>query len=203
MKNSLKKGEETKKKILEQGLGLFSSYGYEETSLKDIAKNVKIKPPSIYAYFESKQALFEQIVNFVIEDYLSFIKEQSYVIKDFPLKKKLYYILVELNKYYYMNEKGLFLKRYGIYPPENFKDLITAKNKEVEQAIRNLVFSILRNDKTDNLIDEEAVVTSFTTLLDGMLFYMMSSPYEGYEHRLNTIWSVFWNGIHANAKENK
>lgn len=102
-----------------------------------------------------------------------------------------------------MNEKGLFLKRYGIYPPENFKDLITAKNKEVEQAIRNLVFSILRNDKTDNLIDEEAVVTSFTTLLDGMLFYMMSSPYEGYEHRLNTIWSVFWNGIHANAKENK
>lgn len=70
---------------------MFSSYGYEETSLKDIAKNVKIKPPSIYAYFESKQALFEQIVNFVIEDYLSFIKEQSYVIKDFPLKKIILY----------------------------------------------------------------------------------------------------------------
>lgn len=203
MKNALKKGEETKKRILEQGLGLFSSYGYEETSLKDIAKNVKIKPPSIYAYFESKQALFEQIVNSVIEDYLDFIEEQSYVIKDFPLEKKLYYILVDLNKYYYMNEKGFFLKRYGIYPPENFKDLITAKNKEVEQAIRNLVFSILRNEKKVNLIDEEAVVTSFTTLLDGMLFYMMSSPYEGYEHRLNTVWSVFWNGIHSNAKENK
>lgn len=193
----MKKGEKTKRRILEQGLRLFSSYGYEETVLKDIAKNVNIKPPSIYAYFESKQDLFEQIVSFVIEDYLEFIEQQSYVIKDFSIEKKLYHILVELNKYYYMNDKGLFLKRYGIYPPENFKELITAKNKMVEEGIRDLVFSILRNNKENELIDEETIVTSFTTILDGMLFHMMSSPYEEYERRLNRIWSVFWKGIRA------
>ncbi len=193
----MKKGEKTKRRILEQGLKLFSSYGYEETALKDIAENVNIKTPSIYAYFESKQDLFEQIVSFVIEDYLEFIEQQSYVIKDFSIEKKLYHILVELNKYYYMNDKGVFLKRYGIYPPENFIKLITAKNKMVEEGIRELVFSILRNNKEIELIDEETIVTSFTIILDGMLFHMMSSPYEEYERRLNMIWSVFWKGIRA------
>lgn len=193
----MKKGEKTKRRILEQGLKLFSSYGYEETALKDIAENVNIKTPSIYAYFESKQDLFEQIVSFVIEDYLEFIEQQSYVIKDFSIEKKLYHILVELNKYYYMNDKGVFLKRYGIYPPENFIKLITAKNKMVEEGIRELVFSILRNNKEIELIDEETIVTSFTIILDGMLFHMMSSPYEEYERRLNMVWSVFWKGIRA------
>ncbi|MEW9675245.1 TetR/AcrR family transcriptional regulator [Lentibacillus sp. L22] len=193
----MKKGEKTKRRILEQGLKLFSSYGYEETALKDIAKNVNIKTPSIYAYFESKQDLFEQIVSFVIEDYLEFIEQQSYVIVNFPIEKKLYHVLVELNKYYYMNDKGSFLKRYWIYPPENFKELITAKNKKVEETIQDLVFSILKNNKENELIDEETIVISFTTILDGMLFYMMSSPYEEYERRLNTIWSVFWKGIRA------
>lgn len=193
----MKKGEKTKRRILEQGLKLFSSYGYEETALKDIAENVNIKTPSIYAYFESKQDLFEQIVSFVIEDYLEFIEQQSYVIKDFSIEKKLYHILVELNKYYYMNDKGVFLKRYGIYPPENFIKLITAKNKMVEEGIQELVFSILRNNKEIELIDEETIVTSFTIILDGMLFHMMSSPYEEYERRLNMIWPVFWKGIRA------
>ncbi|GIO28047.1 TetR/AcrR family transcriptional regulator [Ornithinibacillus bavariensis] len=193
----MKKGEITKRKILEQGLKLFSSYGYEETALKDIAENVNIKTPSIYAYFESKQDLFEQIVSFVIEDYLEFIEQQSYVVENFPIEKKLYHVLVELNKYYYMNDKGSFLKRYGIYPPENFKELITAKNNKVEEGIRDLVFSILRSNKENEFIDEETIVTSFTTILDGMLFHMMSSPYEEYERRLNMIWSVFWKGIRA------
>lgn len=193
----MKKGEKTKKTILEQGLKLFSSYGYEETALKDIAEHVNIKTPSIYAYFESKQDLFEQIVNFVIEDYLEFIEQQSYVIENFPLEKKLYHVLVELNKYYYMNDKGSFLKRYGIYPPDHFKELITAQNKKVEERIQDLVFSILGNNKENELIDEETIVTSFTTILDGMLFHMMSSPYEEYERRLNMIWSVFWRGIRA------
>lgn len=195
MKSELKKGEETKKRILEQGLKLFSSYGYEETALKDIAKNVKIKTPSIYAYFESKQDLFEQIVSFVIEDYLEFIEQQSYIIEDLPIEKKLYHVLVELNKYYYMNDKGFFLKRYGIYPPESFKELITAKNKQVEAGIRELVLSIVRNNKEVKFIDEETIVTYFTTILDGMLFHMMSSPYQEYEHKLNMVWAVFWKGI--------
>lgn len=197
MKSELKKGEKTKRRILEQGLKLFSSYGYEETALKDIAENVNIKTPSIYAYFESKQDLFEQIVSFVIEDYLEFIEQQIHVIENFPLEKKLYHVLVELNKYYYMNDKGSFLKRYGIYPPDNFKELITAQNKKVEEGIRELVFSILRNNKKNELIDEEIIVTSFIIILDGMLFHMMSSPYQEYERRLNMIWSVFWNGIRA------
>lgn len=191
----MKKGEETKKNIIEQGLRLFSSQGYEETALKDIAVSVNIKTPSIYAYFESKQHLFEEIVSYVIEDYLHFIEQQTLIIEKFPTEQKLYYILQELNKYYYMNDKGFFLKRYGIYPPEKFKELISLKNKKVENEIKALIFSILKENKEENLIDSETVATCFMTILDGMLYNMMSYSYEEYESRLSITWSVFWRGI--------
>ncbi|WP_042477631.1 hypothetical protein [Bacillus ndiopicus] len=94
-----------------------------------------------------------------------------------------------------MNDKGLFLKRYGIYPPEIFKELIAVKNKKVEDEIKELVFSILKGNKEENLIDSDMVATSFMTILDGMLFHMMNYSYEEYESKLNISWSVFWRGI--------
>lgn len=192
----MKKGEKTKHNILEHGLRLFSSKGYEETSLKDIASSVNIKTPSIYAYFSSKDELFEKIVDFVIDDYVNFIEYQASTMGSLSIRDKLYNLLEELNKYFYMNDRGVFLKRYGVFPPENFKELIFQKNSMVESEIRKLIYTILDAKSDDSkFIDRETIATSFTCLLDGMLFYLMNCSYEEYERRLNSTWKVFWKGI--------
>lgn len=41
------KQENTKHKILEKALELFSAYGYDSVSVGEIAKAVGIKPPSL------------------------------------------------------------------------------------------------------------------------------------------------------------
>ena len=192
----MKKGEETKQNILEHGLRLFSSKGYEETSLKDIASRVNIKTPSIYAYFSSKDELFEKIVEFVIEDYVKFIDYQASNIGSLSIRDKLYNLLGELNEYYYMNDRGVFLKRYGVFPPERFKELIFQKNSRVENEIRKLLYTIFDVESDDSqFIDKETIATSFICLLDGMLFYLMNHSYEEYERRLQSTWKVFWKGI--------
>ena len=56
------KREDTKQKILDKALELFSAQGYDSVSVGEIAKAVGIKAPSLYNHFPSKQAIFEAIV---------------------------------------------------------------------------------------------------------------------------------------------
>ena len=56
------KQEDTKQKIIEKALELFSVHGYDAVSVGDRAKAVGIKAPSLYNHFQSKQAIFEAIV---------------------------------------------------------------------------------------------------------------------------------------------
>ncbi len=55
------KQEDTKQKILDKALELFSSKGYDSVSVGEIAKAVGIKAPSLYNHYPSKQAIFDAI----------------------------------------------------------------------------------------------------------------------------------------------
>lgn len=56
------KQEDTKQRILDKALELFSRDGYEAVSVGEIARAVGIRAPSLYNHFASKQAIFDAIV---------------------------------------------------------------------------------------------------------------------------------------------
>lgn len=56
------KQENTKQKIIETALALFSERGYDAVSVGEIAAAVGIKAPSLYNHYPSKQAIFDAIV---------------------------------------------------------------------------------------------------------------------------------------------
>ncbi len=63
------KKEDTKKRIIEKALELFSAEGYDSVSVGSIAKAVGIKAPSLYNHYPSKQAIFDAIVKDTAEQY--------------------------------------------------------------------------------------------------------------------------------------
>ena len=63
------KQEDTKQRILDKALELFSTQGYDSVSVGEIAKAVGIKAPSLYNHFPSKQAIFDAIVESTAEQY--------------------------------------------------------------------------------------------------------------------------------------
>ena len=63
------KQENTKQKILDKALELFSAQGYDSVGVGEIAKAVGIKAPSLYNYFPSKQAIFDAIVESTAAQY--------------------------------------------------------------------------------------------------------------------------------------
>ena len=54
--------EDTRQRVLEKSLELFSTKGYDAVIVGEIAKAVGIKAPSLYNHFPSKQAIFDAIL---------------------------------------------------------------------------------------------------------------------------------------------
>ena len=53
---------DTKSRILDEALTLFSGKGYANVYVGEIAERVGIKAPSLYKHFRSKQAIFDAII---------------------------------------------------------------------------------------------------------------------------------------------
>ena len=59
----------TKQKIIEAALDLFSAQGFEATSVSQIASAVGIRKASLYGHFENKQAILDALVREVLKQY--------------------------------------------------------------------------------------------------------------------------------------
>ena len=53
---------DTKQRILDEALTLFSEKGYANVFVNDIAEKVGIKAPSLYKHYKNKQAIFDAII---------------------------------------------------------------------------------------------------------------------------------------------
>ena len=74
--------EDTKQRILEKSLELFSAKGYDAVSVGEIAKAVGIKAPSLYNHFPSKQAIFDAILETTSAHYQKDTAEISVHVQD-------------------------------------------------------------------------------------------------------------------------
>ena len=59
----------TKQKILDAALDLFSTQGFESTSVSQIADEVGIRKASMYSHFKSKQEILESLMQEITEQY--------------------------------------------------------------------------------------------------------------------------------------
>lgn len=64
-----------KKLIIDEAISLFSEKGYFNTSLNEIAKKVDIKKASLYYYFESKDDIYIECVNFMESHFTNIIQQ--------------------------------------------------------------------------------------------------------------------------------
>ena len=61
----------TKERILEESLKLFSTFGYNAVGVEMIAAAVKVTPPSLYKHFKGKREILDTIIDQAEENYLA------------------------------------------------------------------------------------------------------------------------------------
>lgn len=69
-----------RKRLLEQGYKLFSTYGLKKTNIEDIAKTAGISKGAFYSFYDSKESLFLE----VIEQVENRVRQQILAVIDLP-----------------------------------------------------------------------------------------------------------------------
>ena len=65
----------TPERILDAAENLFAERGYSATSLGDVADKVGIRSPSLYNHFKNKDALYQSVLNRLLDNFTSPMEE--------------------------------------------------------------------------------------------------------------------------------
>jgi AcrR family transcriptional regulator len=82
-------GGDTRRRILDAALDLFSEHGYHATSMRDLARAVGVRESALYHYFPSKERLVEAVVQEVNRESREEAAEQLQMLKDVSLTQLL------------------------------------------------------------------------------------------------------------------
>ena len=70
------KGQERRQEILSAARAVFEKRGYADTRVADIVAKARVAQGTFYTYFDSKEAVFVELSNLVIEDMLTSLRAE-------------------------------------------------------------------------------------------------------------------------------
>lgn len=180
--------------IKKTALLYISKYGYEGTTLKDIAQKVGIKTPSIYSHFDSK----EQLYNEILKDLRTNEREKLMKLVISLRKKTIEEVFKELFYYYTDSKNILFwqisLKELLLHPPNEIQKKIREDFQEFENEISIQLSEFFQIGKAEGWIkreDKDEMISLFFTLIDGLLIEQNLYDDKQYEIRRDEIWKLY------------
>lgn len=160
-----KRKTNTKSRILEVSLNLFSQRGYSSVSIRDICGEVGIKESSIYSHFRNKKDIFETLcqnftdtTNNISQDFTVKMTEET----KFTDKEFLYACQHYLNDYLMDSKINKFIRMLIIEQSTNpqaaalYHMVLFDKALEGQQAIFDWLVKIgfLRDSDVENMVIE-------------------------------------------------
>ena len=139
---------ETRKRILESALRLFSRRGFERTSLSDIAKYSNVTRGAIYWHFENKEDLFAALCEELDKDQFSasYLYEASLGHEEDPLGKLRGWLMMMIDPQStnYINS-SIFSMVISIINGGSTNELLKAKVMKFAQSRRDFISAVIRN----------------------------------------------------------
>ena len=106
------KKEETRKKIIRAASDLFDELGYDNISIRQIAKRADVNLASINYYFESKQNLLGEVLK---RTYLQLEKRIEVLFSEFPEDSFVDSVQRLFDLFNRPNFRGSFLNHFKIF----------------------------------------------------------------------------------------
>lgn len=191
----------TAKRILEVALKHFSEKGYDGTSLAEIAGEVGIKKPSIYAHYNSKYDLFLAVVEQVADDYRNYRQQLLVESEAMNFEKRLYNIFASMIDYFVQDRiKMSFWVRAWMFPPAEAQGTILVPWKAMHNAFAAAIEAIFKEGIANGEVRDGIagdMANTYLCLLDGFLTRAIITDDDNYVKMLPQVWKCFWDGAKA------
>ncbi|HDR4573056.1 TetR/AcrR family transcriptional regulator [Bacillus cytotoxicus] len=188
----------TANRIKAVALSHFARYGYEGTSLANIAQKVGIKKPSIYAHFKGKEELYFICLEEALQKDLQCFTDDIEFLSESPTETLLINLLKGYAKRFGESEESMFWLRTSYFPPDAFREQIIEKANAHIEKIREILFPIFKraNEQGElHNIEIKDALEAYLCLLDGLMVELLYAGFNRFETRLKASWSVFWRGL--------
>lgn len=190
----------TKNRIRDVSYYYFANYGYEGTSLSQIATKIGVKTPSLYAHYKSKEDMFFYCLDHALESDMKFFKQMLEEYHDLPIRKTLYDLLKNYEERLKNEILSLFCLRTLYSPPHAFKlQLFNLTNERIFKLGKLLYPFFERAKQSSDLNDlkVEEAVEAYLCLFDGLIIEFMYAGSERFQYRLKASWKAFKSGVFA------
>lgn len=189
----------TKNKLKEVAMRLFGEKGYEGTALSEIAKEVGVKTPAIYAFFENKEDLFMTVFREAMLSYNTYIQEMSEAQQVLSARESLRGILSRQYEFYQKSpDASKIVLRYVVFPPAFLKDTIQDAFLQSDRMLTQIIEQLINKGIAEGVIRDQSIeqlVDAFLNLMDGLSMQYFYYTSKGiYERKLNHAFEMYWNG---------
>jgi TetR/AcrR family transcriptional regulator, transcriptional repressor for nem operon len=175
---------DSREQIVHVATRLFLQKGYRDVTMSDLVKESGLSKGAFYHYFESKEMLFKEVLNFffgtiMTHDYESYSRDSLYKFYhdyiEYVLNKSMYYLNMlrgnESVEDVTMNYLLLSFDALKLFP--EFREL-NMKEMDREQGIWENIISIARkNGEIKTSLSDEYVARIFICINDGIAVEMI------------------------------
>ncbi len=166
----------------------FAEQGYYGTKLSHIADDAGIKPPSVYAHFKNKEALFLSLLPAAIGYELA---HMSAMLADpAPHQQVLRGYLESIGKRFKATHHMRFLIQAAFLPPPELMKQVCKQMDGFFATQEAMVQEYFRHMPPGNL-EPEQLASAYLGIMDSLMTTILFAGMGDYTSRLHALWAVF------------
>jgi AcrR family transcriptional regulator len=169
---------DTREKILETATRLFSTQGYTNTSLSQVAKEAHVSKALIFWHFENKEKLFRTALQRTLEPYFINVVDDLEGLSEVDQIKRLideYYSFVSRNMYSVRFLVSLILR------DEQHPDDLVGHMNELHRVYHNLLSDIIDGGRQKGIFRANVTPTLDAALIMTALHGILLQGFRGNE----------------------
>ncbi|MEN6295775.1 MAG: TetR/AcrR family transcriptional regulator [Chloroherpetonaceae bacterium] len=184
----------TKEKIILAAEGLFARFGLNKTTVDEIAKISHVAKGTIYHYFQSKEEIFEEVIEKEAQ-YFNNILQKNLDDAETPLEKLRAYVITQ-SKYvkeltnYYSALRDEYLSSYTFIEKirkNNFENQFHIIKSILEQGSQKKIFAVA---------DINLTASAIITALKGLEYkWTIGEQLQDIEKNIDMLLNLLFRGI--------
>ncbi len=168
------KKQKTKQAILDAAIALFSTNGFENTSIEELAKSAGVGKGTVYGYFQTKKEILYAFCEYEMEQIHKELAKRAD--PDAPILEQVLTIyMTEFNHVTQNKEFGRIFMRQTVFPNENDAQ----GHLEIEDKYFKLLFPILKKAQERGELRNNIELLHITGHFYGLYILIISSWYIG------------------------
>ncbi len=193
-----------KQEILNAAFDIFCEKGYH-LSVSELASAVKIKTPSLYSHFESKDEIIEQVIRNEIQRYYHSLGERMVKAENLSCKeamKNLYEFMIE---YFSKDNRLRFWRAIPFIPNQQLHSLCVQLISEKDAIFKQQMQRCFLKGQSQGEIRQDACPGALRLyfcmiqgVLDGMFLY---SEELVNVRNADELFEAYWDGIRNNGPQ--